>query len=132
MSINYSTPNLLTHTHLTLFVSFCRREGSKQKMKSIGLVQGKAKVHSSVNQSLTRRQSSRKSNMKSPLSEDEIRADPLSSVLVQAKYASRGPRTRYGWTHYLRSLRNDSSSRCPNFPPAPSSKTPWKISETCK
>ena len=118
VSINYSTPSLLTHTYLTLSVSFCGREGSKQKMKPISPVREKANAHSSTNQSLTRRRSPRKSNMK--------------MTLVQAKYASRGPRTRYGRTHCPRSPRNDSTSRCPSCPPTPSSKTPWKTSEKCK
>jgi len=53
-------------------------------------------------------------------------------MLVQAKYANRGPRMGYRRTHCPRSPKSCSTSRCPSYPPAPKSKTLWKPSKMFK
>ena len=103
-------------SHLFNYYYYCGREGSEHNVKPIGLVRGWIKAHSCANQNLTRRRSLRKANVKTMLDQD--------------KYANRGP--RMGWTHCLRSLRNNCTSGCPSCPPTPKSRTPWKTSETCK
>lgn len=87
-------------------------------MKPIGPIWGRAKAQSNANQSLTRRQS--------------LRRPDLNTTLVQAKYENRGPRMRYEQAHRSRSPRSHGTSGCPNYPPTPKSRTPWKLLEMCK
>ena len=83
-----------------------------QEMRSIGPVLGKAKAHSNTNQSLTYRQSLRKSDLK--------------IMLIQAKCANRDPMMGCGQTICLRSLRSHNTSGCASCPPTSKSKALWK------
>ena len=83
-----------------------------QEMRSIGPVLGKAKAHSNTNQSLTYRQSLRKSDLK--------------IMLIQAKCANRDPMMGCGQTICPRSLRSHSTSGCASCPPTSKSKALWK------
>ena len=80
-----------------------------QEMRSIGPVLGKAKAHSNTNQSLTYRQSLRKSNLK--------------IMLIQAKCANKDPMIGCGQTICPRS---HSTSGCASCPPTSKSKALWK------